>query len=277
MRSLARQTLTGLEVVVIDDGSTPAASPTWDGEQPIRILELDGQGPGAARAAGLDAAAGTFVTYCDDDDGWLPEHLAALRAYLERHPRMALADGDSAWTYAAGTEAVPYSVDHDVVVDAAARRPFDPTTRRPPRRELVWHSIINPHPSFGSVARRLLPALERQGVDVVVAPSRIQPARGLERFHRALDRRGRFVFCSDYRQHPAVLLTASWQRASPCRSGSCITGSTPTRSGPSSVPTATSSRSARSATPRHARAWTFCCMSSRRTSPSKSSSTAVGR
>src|SRR3954463_8898999 len=90
----------------------------------------------------------------------------------------------------------------------SATRACAPTPASGPRLELIWHSIGRPHQSSGPVARRLLPALVRQGVDVTIAPTGTQPSRELERFHRDLDHWGRFGFYYDYRQRPSVLPAA---------------------------------------------------------------------
>jgi len=56
----------------------------------VRLLGSDRPGPAAARNAGLEAATGRWVALLDDDDLWLPQHLAWCRECLERHPDAVL-------------------------------------------------------------------------------------------------------------------------------------------------------------------------------------------
>jgi len=75
----------GLEVVVVDDGSTDGAAGALAG-LPVRVLRRPRGGPAAARNAGARAASGRFVTFLDADDRLAPGGLAARAAELERRP-----------------------------------------------------------------------------------------------------------------------------------------------------------------------------------------------
>jgi glycosyltransferase involved in cell wall biosynthesis len=83
VEALRRQeTDTGYEVIVVDDGSSPPVLlPEW-----TRVVRLDGRGPGAARNAGIAAARGAVVAFCDDDTAPEPRWIAALWAYLSANP-----------------------------------------------------------------------------------------------------------------------------------------------------------------------------------------------
>ena len=86
LASLRAQTLRDFETIVVADG----------GERPPAELLAPAPGEGGltlvhrapphgrARAlnAGLDAARGRFVAYLDDDDLFLPDHLATLARFL---------------------------------------------------------------------------------------------------------------------------------------------------------------------------------------------------
>ncbi len=80
--SALQQTVTDLEVVVVDDGSTdstPATCRALASVDPrVRVLAQEHRGPSAARNTGLAAARGEWVAFLDDDDLWLPEALATL-------------------------------------------------------------------------------------------------------------------------------------------------------------------------------------------------------
>lgn len=84
---LRRQTLTGFEVVLVDDGSDhPDALAALDALEETfvargwRILRGANQGLGAARNRGWRAARGRFVLFHDDDNVALPHQLATMLA-----------------------------------------------------------------------------------------------------------------------------------------------------------------------------------------------------
>jgi glycosyltransferase involved in cell wall biosynthesis len=79
VRSALAQTLPGLEVVVVDDGSADAtaAAVAALGDARVRLLRRERPGgPSAARNAGIRAARGRWVAFLDSDDEWLPDKLA---------------------------------------------------------------------------------------------------------------------------------------------------------------------------------------------------------
>lgn len=82
--SVARQTVAAREVIVIDDGSpTPLLPPTdWSGPT-LRWIRTENRGLGAARNAGIRAAEGEFVAFCDADDWWQPAKLELQQARLD--------------------------------------------------------------------------------------------------------------------------------------------------------------------------------------------------
>ena len=111
--SVLAQSRPPAEIVLVDDGVEIPALPPDDPPVPIRALRTGGRGPGAARAAGLEAARGELVAWCDDDDVWFPEHLAELVAALEAEPDAALVYGDAEWWQDEDRGQVAYSIDYD--------------------------------------------------------------------------------------------------------------------------------------------------------------------
>ena len=77
-----------LEVIVIDDGSTPD---TARGLQrfgaAIRYVRQDNAGLNPARNHGLRLATGDYIALLDDDDVWLPGKTAVLMEALQRFPQ----------------------------------------------------------------------------------------------------------------------------------------------------------------------------------------------
>lgn len=102
-----------VEIIVVDDG-VGAIAILDNADDRIRLIRTGGLGVGAARAAGLDAARGDYLAFCDDDDEWLPGHLATLTTFLDEHSDVDLAYGDAEWTGDGQPPAVPYSIDFDL-------------------------------------------------------------------------------------------------------------------------------------------------------------------
>jgi glycosyltransferase involved in cell wall biosynthesis len=91
--SALAQTLSGVDIIVVDDGSTddtPAVLERYGGR--IRVLRQPNRGLAAARNTGLAAARGTYVAFLDADDVMAPAKLAEQVAVLERAPTIG-------WTY----------------------------------------------------------------------------------------------------------------------------------------------------------------------------------
>jgi glycosyltransferase involved in cell wall biosynthesis len=86
-----------IEVIIVDDGSEPPVTLPEAWRCRVRLVRTEHQGVGAARWTGLAEARGEFIAYCDDDDEWLPGHLAALLDELRKRPGADLAYVDAVW------------------------------------------------------------------------------------------------------------------------------------------------------------------------------------
>ena len=85
---LTRQTLTGIEVVVVDDGSADAARVrlVCEAFAPlVRLLRVANGGEAAAVNHGIEAARGEFVAFLSDDDVYSPELLSRSVAVLDEN------------------------------------------------------------------------------------------------------------------------------------------------------------------------------------------------
>jgi glycosyltransferase involved in cell wall biosynthesis len=79
--SLSRQTLTGFELIVVDDGSTDSTGRIAR-EHGARVIRTANRGSGAARDVGGRAATGEILVFVDADEVYTPDYLCAMVAPL---------------------------------------------------------------------------------------------------------------------------------------------------------------------------------------------------
>ena len=95
LASTLSQTLSDIEVVVIDDGSTDGTGdcvgPARDSR--IRLLSLPHTGIVGALEAGRQAATGSLIARMDGDDRMAPDRLARQVDRLDREPTLSLVTG----------------------------------------------------------------------------------------------------------------------------------------------------------------------------------------
>lgn len=91
LESVASQTYTNLEVIVVDDGSTDngAAQARSFADDRVRVISQANGGPGHARNRGVDAARGELIAFLDADDEWLPSYLFESVRLLTSNPEAA--------------------------------------------------------------------------------------------------------------------------------------------------------------------------------------------
>jgi glycosyltransferase involved in cell wall biosynthesis len=94
LESALAQTITDLEVIVIDDGSTdhtPAlVAETQRTDARIRFARQENLGVSAARNAGFALSRGEYVALLDSDDLWAPWKLELQLACMERFPELGM-------------------------------------------------------------------------------------------------------------------------------------------------------------------------------------------
>jgi cellulose synthase/poly-beta-1,6-N-acetylglucosamine synthase-like glycosyltransferase len=98
LQSIADQTYTDLEVVVVDDGSTDATPARVDAfRHLLRIRYVRHETPHGITASvndGLRHASGDLIAFLDHDDGWLPDFLETQTSYLAAHPDVGMVHSD---------------------------------------------------------------------------------------------------------------------------------------------------------------------------------------
>lgn len=78
VQSILHQTLTELELILVDDGSTDGSGRLCDDlalrDSRIRVLHQRNQGPAAARNSGMSIAGGKYIGFVDSDD-WVDDRM----------------------------------------------------------------------------------------------------------------------------------------------------------------------------------------------------------
>ena len=76
IESVLNQSFQAFELLVIDDGSTDKSGEIACSYPRVRYIHQNNRGVASARNRGIHNSQGTFLTFLDADDIWLPEKLA---------------------------------------------------------------------------------------------------------------------------------------------------------------------------------------------------------
>lgn len=111
LESVLLQTVTDIEVIIVDDGSTDnsysIASAYSDSR--IRIIRQANAGVSAARNRGIEESIGKWVAFLDADDEWLPQFLQKVKDCTVLFPNVGTIYTRLNWV---GQTAIPTETDN---------------------------------------------------------------------------------------------------------------------------------------------------------------------
>jgi len=89
IESVISQTYENWELIIVDDCSTDDSVTIIEGfikmDSRIKLLTLDvNSGPAISRNKGIDTCVGSFMTFIDSDDLWLPNFLETSLKYIKK-------------------------------------------------------------------------------------------------------------------------------------------------------------------------------------------------
>jgi len=100
LRALQAQTERDIEILIVDDGShdaTPQVAAQFTAEDArIRVIRQRNRGLAGARNTGIAEARAEYIGFCDADDIWLPEKIAAHIRHLDANPYVGISYSGSA-------------------------------------------------------------------------------------------------------------------------------------------------------------------------------------
>ncbi len=93
VRSVQRQALEDLEILVVDDGSDDHTLEELErvDDPRLQVCGASHRGVAAARGLGLEQSSGEFISFLDSDDLWTRDKLELQVAALDADPRLAVA------------------------------------------------------------------------------------------------------------------------------------------------------------------------------------------
>lgn len=98
LHSVQAQTLSPLETIVIDDGSTDGSQDSLAQEFPtVQWIAQSNHGVSHARNQGIKQAQGEWIALLDSDDTWQTNKLEDQNNFLLKNPDLSFCHTDEAW------------------------------------------------------------------------------------------------------------------------------------------------------------------------------------
>jgi glycosyltransferase involved in cell wall biosynthesis len=108
--SVLAQTLSDLEVIVVDDGSADHTRQTVESlnDGRVQYFYKENGGPASARNFGLSKAKGEYITFLDSDDYWPDNYLKVMVSRLENNSKFGAAYSPVTLVYPDGSQLKSY-------------------------------------------------------------------------------------------------------------------------------------------------------------------------
>ena len=90
IESLLAQTYPSLEIIVVDDGSTPPCRTTCEAYPAVRYVAQEHRGPAAARNTGVALSRAAFIAFQDADDLSAAERIEVQMSALQEDSSLGL-------------------------------------------------------------------------------------------------------------------------------------------------------------------------------------------
>lgn len=99
IHSVLEQGFAALELIVVDDGSSDATAEIVRGligrDDRVKLISQANSGkPSIARNTGIAAAKGSYLSFLDSDDYWLPGRVSSMVEAMDAHPEWVAAFHD---------------------------------------------------------------------------------------------------------------------------------------------------------------------------------------
>lgn len=93
IESVLNQTYQAFELLVVDDGSTDKSGEIACSYPRVKYFRQDNRGVASARNQGIQNSQGTFITFVDADDLWIPEKLSLQLKAFKEDPSLEIVTG----------------------------------------------------------------------------------------------------------------------------------------------------------------------------------------
>lgn len=145
--SVANQTLRGIEIIAVDDGSTDGSSEMLDtfavSDSRIKVIHQKNSGVSAARNAALKLACGEFIGFVDSDDTAKPEMYERLYAAAKSYSAQIVCSGYTLFNNAGASSTNPPPFPVDTPLDRSRIKEYSASMHHNGSFLYIWRSIFS--------------------------------------------------------------------------------------------------------------------------------------